>query len=85
MTFGSLLTEGGKVKLFVGQGQMTSDTIPADFFGNAGVAQIPNLQHILWSIGNQGHRHHVSLGLDHVAAPVAEAFEKYLNCEVTRF
>jgi ketose-bisphosphate aldolase len=85
MTFGSLLTEAGKVKLYVGQGQMTSDAIPADFFGNAGVAQIPNLQQVLWSIGNQGHRHHVSLGLDHVAAPMAEAFEKYLNCEVTRF
>jgi len=85
MTFGSLLTEGGKVKLYVGQGEITDDSISDDFFGNAGVAKIENLQQILWSIGNQGHRHHVSLGLDHVAAPMAEAFEKYLNCEVARY
>jgi L-fucose isomerase-like protein len=85
MTFGGLMTEAGKVKLYVGQGQITNDPIPDDFFGNAGVAHIPNLQQILWSIGNTGHRHHVSIGQSFVAAPVAEAFEKYLDCEVTRY
>ena len=82
-TFGSLLTANGKLKFYLGQGAFTSDPIPADFFGCAGVAQIDNLQSALQTIGYQGHRHHVSVTPGHVAAPVREAFERYLGYEVT--
>jgi hypothetical protein len=34
-------------------------------------------------MGRQGHRHHVAVTPGHVAAPVREAFEYYLNYEVT--
>jgi len=83
-TFGSLLTEGGRLKFYLGQGRFTEDAIPQESFGCAGVAQIDNLQDALQTIGYAGHRHHVSVTPGHVAAPVAEAFAKYLGYEVTR-
>ena len=43
-TFGNLLTDEGKLKFYLGEGQFTADPIPADFFGCAGVARIPGLQ-----------------------------------------
>ena len=83
-TFGSLLTQQGKLKFYLGQGRFTEDPIPADFFGCAGVAEIDNLQSTLQTIGYQGHRHHTSVTPGQVAAPVREAFEKYLGYDVTR-
>jgi len=83
-TFGSMLTEGGKLKYYLGEGQFTKDPIPADFFGCGGVAEIPNLQEALMKIGYAGHRHHTSVTPGSVAAPVQEAFEKYLGYEVMR-
>ncbi|HUW31826.1 MAG TPA: hypothetical protein VM223_09460 [Planctomycetota bacterium] len=79
MTYGSMLTADGRLKFYLGQGRITDDPIPADFFGCAGVAEIDNLQCVLQQVGYMGHRHHVSLTPGHVAAPVAEAFTKYLG------
>jgi L-fucose isomerase-like protein len=81
-TFSSMLTEDGKLKFYIGQGRFTEDAIAESFFGCAGVAQIENLQDALQKIGYQGYRHHVSATPGHVAAPVQEAFEKYLGYEV---
>jgi L-fucose isomerase-like protein len=83
ITFGSLLTESGRLKLYLGEGCFTEDPIPEDFFGCAGVAEIPDLQDALQTIGYMGHRHHTSVTPGHVAEPVAEALTKYLDCEVT--
>jgi L-fucose isomerase-like protein len=81
-TFGSLLTGEGKLKTYLGQGRFTDDDIPAEFFGCAGVAEIDHLQDALQTIGYLGHRHHVSVSPGSVAAPVQEAFTKYLGYEV---
>jgi len=82
-TFGSLLTENGKLKFYLGQGRFTKDRVPADFFGCAGVAEIPNLQDALQTIGYLGHRHHTSVSPGEVLAPVNDAFTRYLGYEVT--
>ena len=82
-TFGSLLTQHGKLKFYLGQGRFLEDPIPENFFGCAGVAQIDNLQDTLQTIGYLGHRHHTSVTPGHLAEPVREAFEKYLGYEVT--
>ncbi len=84
ITFGSLLTRDGKICCYLGEGRFTSDPIPADFFGCAGVAEIPGLQAKLQLIGYQGHRHHVSVAAGLVAAPACEAMTKYLGYDVTR-
>ncbi len=82
MTYGSMLTQDGKLKCYLGQGKFTDDPIPADFFGCAGVAQIDNLQDALQTIGYAGHRHHTSVTPGHVLAPAQEAFEKYLGYDL---
>ncbi len=82
-TFGSLLTEAGELNFYLGEGRFTDDPIPADFFGCAGVAEIPALQHTLQTIGYAGFRHHVSVTPGHYIEPIAEAFCKYLGYDVT--
>ncbi len=82
ITFGSLMTAEGQVKMYLGQGRLTSDPIPGDFFGVAGVAEIPHLQDVLLHVGLRGHRHHVSLAPGLVQAPLQEALGHYLDFEV---
>ena len=82
-TFGSLLTEEGRLKFYLGQGRFTEDPVPADFFGCAGVAEVPNLQDALQTIGYLGHRHHTSVSPGQVLEPVKDAFTRYLGYEVT--
>lgn len=82
-SFGSMMTEGGKLKFYLGDGRFTTDPIPNEFFGCAGVAEIDNLQDVLLTIGEQGYRHHVSVTPGSITAPVTEALEKYLSSEVT--
>lgn len=83
MTYGSLLTKDGRCCCYVGEGQITEDPIPKEFFGCAGVAKIKGLQTVLQTIGYQGHRHHVSVCPGHSALPVREALSKYCGFEVT--
>ncbi len=81
-TFGSMMTEDGRLKFYLGEGKFTADPIPPEFFGCAGVAEFPDLQSTLQTVGYLGHRHHVSVSPTCVSAPVHEAFEKYLGYEV---
>jgi len=82
ITFSSMLTQDGRVKFFLGHGQITADPIAEDFFGCAGVAEIDNLQDVLLYIGRNGHRHHVSIAPGNVIGPVQEALEYYLGFDV---
>jgi L-fucose isomerase-like protein len=82
-TFGSLMTDGGKVKIYLGEGSFTHDLIPDNFFGVAGVAQVCNLQDVLLHIGYSGHRHHVSITPGRVQTPLRQALAHYLDFEVT--
>jgi L-fucose isomerase-like protein len=81
-TFGSLMTDEGRVKMYLGQGRITPDPIPLNFFGVAGVAEISKLQDVLLHIGVHGHRHHVSITPGSVQAPLVEALGHYLNFDV---
>jgi L-fucose isomerase-like protein len=81
-TFGSLLTDSGKLRFYLGQGRFTEDKIPAEFFGCAGVAEIEKLQDVLLHVGNNGYRHHVSVTPGLIQDPLGEALERYLGFEV---
>ncbi len=82
-TYGSLLSQDGRLRCYLGQGRFTEDPIPAEFFGCAGVAEIPDLQHALQTIGYMGFRHHVSVAPGSVMEPTREALVKYLGYEVS--
>jgi L-fucose isomerase-like protein len=81
-TYGSLLTNAGRISIYLGEGRITSDPIPGDFFGCAGVAEVDCLQDVLLHIGRQGYRHHVSLTRGKVQAAVQEALGHYLGFQV---
>jgi L-fucose isomerase-like protein len=82
-TFASMLTAGGKLRFYLGQGDFTDDPVPADFFGCAGVAEIEGLQAALQTVGYGGYRHHVSVTPGRVLEPVKEALVRYLGHETT--
>ena len=82
-TFGGLLTDSGRVKVYLGDGEFTTDKVPDDFFGVAGVAQVRGLQDVLMFIGERGYRHHVVLTPAVVRKPVEEALVKYLGFDVS--
>ncbi|MHB9130222.1 MAG: L-fucose/L-arabinose isomerase family protein [Armatimonadota bacterium] len=79
MTFVSLKTQEGVLSYYLGEGDFTTDPISEEFFGCAGVAEIPNLQQALLTIGRQGYRHHVGVTAGQVAVPVREALTRYLG------
>ena len=81
-TFSSLMTDEGQVKMYLGEGRFTTDPVPANFFGVAGVAEIPHLQDVLLHIGMNGHRHHVSITPGHLHRPLAEALGHYLGFDI---
>lgn len=81
-TFGNMVTDAGKVKFYLGEGRITDDPIPEDFFGCAGVAEINGLQDVLLHIGREGHRHHVAITPGHALGPLREALTGYLDLEV---
>jgi L-fucose isomerase-like protein len=81
-TYGGMTTLDARVKFYLGHGRFTDDSLPDNFFGCAGVAEIEGLQDKLLQIGYAGHRHHVSLTRGQVAAPTAEALTRYLGCDV---
>lgn len=82
-TFGSLMTDEGRVRAYLGQGRFTTDPVPDNFFGVAGVAEIAGLQDVLLHIGVNGHRHHVSITPGSVQTAVTEALAHYLGFDIT--
>jgi L-fucose isomerase-like protein len=82
-TFTSLMTEAGRIKMYLGEGKITGEFIPLDFFGVAGVAEIPHLQDVLLHIGKHGHRHHVSITPGRVVRPLNEALGHYLGFDIS--
>ncbi len=84
MTYCGMKTLNGKLQFYIGEGKITDDLIPGNFFGCAGVAEIENLQQVLQTIGTAGHRHHTVIVEGYVADAVQEALEKYIGAEVVR-
>ncbi len=84
MTFSSMMTDAGELRFYLGQGRITEDGIPGNFFGCAGVAQVEKLQDVLLHVGLNGHRHHVSITPGQHQAALHEALEKYLGFQVAQ-
>jgi L-fucose isomerase-like protein len=73
----------GRMRGYVGTGRFTSD--PLETFGGAGVVEIPNLQHLLRFICENGFEHHVAANFsDTAASAVYEAAKNYLGWDMYR-
>jgi L-fucose isomerase-like protein len=81
-TFGNLTAEDGRLRWYLGNGTITEDELPADFFGCGGVAEIERLQGVLLHVMRNGHHHHVSLTPGLHCLPLKEALNHYLGHEV---
>ncbi len=82
ITFSSMKTEDGRLIFYTGEGRITADPIEKEFFGCAGVAEIPGLQTKLYNIGKNGFRHHVGVTTGHYENAVKEAFTTYLGYDL---
>jgi L-fucose isomerase-like protein len=82
VTFGNMLTDSGELRFYLGEGEFTGEPIPQDYFGCAGVIDIPGLQDLLLFMGKNGHRHHVGVTPGAVMLPLREALGNYLGCDV---
>lgn len=82
MTYLSAKTENGRLGFYIGQGRFTEDVLEIRYFGNAGVAEIPQLQKLLLGVGSNGFKHHVAVTLSSTEEILREAFSKYLNYEI---
>jgi hypothetical protein len=71
---------GGKVMAYLGEGELTND--PLKTFGGYGVVKVPQLQKLLAYICENGFEHHTAINLAQCAAPVNEAFTRYLGWNV---
>jgi len=85
MTYLSARTENGRLGFYMGEGRFTEDSLEPAYFGNAGVAEIPQLQNILLQAGQNGFKHHVSVTLSRQESVLREAFTKYLGYDVIDF
>lgn len=81
-TLSNCKTENGKLTVYVTEGEFTDDPIEAAFFGCGGVCRIPDLQKKLIRLGQGGFRHHTSIGVGHLKAPLTEAYVRYLGYDL---
>jgi L-fucose isomerase-like protein len=82
MTYSNCQTKDGKLIIYVSEGNMTNDPIEDEFFGCAGVAEIPDLQNKLIRLARGGFKHHTSIGMGHMKSVLEEAFITYLGYDV---
>ena len=64
------------------EGTFTGEEIEPEFFGCAGVAEIPALQGKLLRLAKNGFRHHTAVGKGRMAAILREAFGTYLGYDL---
>lgn len=70
----------GRMRSYVGEGEVTSD--PLKSFGGYGVVRIPDLQHLLHYVCNNGYEHHVCVNYGNHAGAIAHALRTYKGWEV---
>ena len=72
-------TENGEVRYFVEKAVITDDPIEAGYFGTPGVMRMEDLQDKLFSMQEEGFRHHAIITPGDHVRQVEEALSKYLG------
>lgn len=79
VTFAGMRTENGEVHYYVEKGEITDDPVEEAFFGTPGVIKVENLQDKLFSMQEEGFRHHTIITPGDHVWEVEEALSKYLG------
>ena len=79
VTFAGARTENGEVHYYVEKGVVTEDQIEDGYFGTPGVIEVENLQDKLFSMQEEGFRHHTIITAGDHVREVEEALSKYLG------
>lgn len=84
LTYFRLSTDdfSGQVKGYVGQGKFVDDEL--DTVGCRAVVQVPELEHLLTHICENGFEHHVAMNHSSTGNILYEAFTKYLGVDCYR-
>lgn len=82
VTISNCQTKDGKLIIYTSEAEFTNDSIEKEYFGCAGVAQIPDLQNKLIRLTRGGFKHHTSIGVGHMKEVLTEAFNTYLHYDL---
>ena len=78
-TISNCQTNDGEIIIYASEAEFTDDPIEAEYFGCAGVCEIPDLQDKLIKLARGGFKHHTSVGVGHIKEVLKEAFTTYLG------
>lgn len=79
VTISGMRTENGEVHYYVEKAEITADPVEEAFFGTPGVIKVENLQDKLFSMQEEGFRHHTIITPGDHVREVEEALSKYLG------
>ena len=71
----------GMIKAYLGEGEMTADTV-GNFQGGSAVLRVPDLQKLLNHLVKNGFEHHVAVTRGHFAGVLNEAITTYLGWDL---
>lgn len=82
VTVGSATIGPGKIFFYFAEGEVTGDVIPPEYFGSAGVLEMPHLQEKLQHIGYGGYKHHFEMADGHIADKCIELLRQHEGYKV---
>ena len=80
-TISNCQTKDGKIIMYASEAQFTDDPIEAEYFGCAGVCELPDMQEKMIKLARGGFKHHTAVGVGHMKDILKEAFTTYLGYE----
>ena len=78
-TISNCQTKDGKIIIYASEAEFTGEPIEPEYFGCAGVCQMPDLQNKLIRLARGGFKHHTAVGEGHMKEILKEAFTTYLH------
>lgn len=81
ITIANCQTKDGRIIVYASEARFTDDPIEDDYFGCAGVCEIPDMQKKMIRLARGGFKHHTSVGTGHMKEVLREAFTTYLGYE----
>ena len=78
-TISNCQTKDGKIVVYASEAEFTDDPIEAEYFGCAGVCEVPDMQEKMIKLARGGFKHHTSVGVGHMKEVLKEAFTTYLH------